>query len=144
MGTEADKDIEDDAVYLRRVLVPKFQSQPPLLALEDIARPPRLQLDLAAIPSKRRTAAPGQLHNNRGLVEISPNVPVRNRRNEAEAFEAYIVKRSRFASPRRVAQHLELELSPIRGQGERQQPAGFPRGSKLRRGLMSTKRPMTR
>lgn len=149
--TEADKDIEDDAVYLRRGIAPRFQSQPSHLALQDLTPPPRLQLDLARMPGKRRTAVPGQLLNNhQGLVEISPNAPVRNRRNEAEAFEAYIVKRSRFASPRRVAHHLELQLSPIRGQGaphhggEWQQPARFPRGSKLKGGLMTMKRPTTR
>lgn len=166
VATEAEGHVEDDAVYWRRLLAPKQQQQfaiedrvePALDIMPSESLPPRLryQQELGAdLLSPHRTCVPSHMLAKHNQVAISLDVPLRNRRNEAEAFEAFIVKRCRFNSPR--TQHLASELRSnasqhLRGPGESQSlripehAARFPRssGSKVRRGLVRVKRPTTR
>lgn len=142
------EDLEDDGVYWHRLAAVSLQDKQDAASLDllPLQRTPARHRTgtlggtspTAASPSERRRTCgslPGSpVALTRAVTfPVSPDVPVRNRRNENEAFEAFIVARSRFGNTSPVS-------SPTCQRIEFVRPSGF----RPKRVLSAVRRPTTR
>lgn len=126
VASAADMDGENDEVYWHRLATLNFQGH---------QRPPLPSLSSPSLPAASR-AAPAAVWLPSGAaamaLAIAPGVAVRHRRNENEAFEAFLMA------------GFKPKPSPHQGcHGPGERPLAQPRG-RLRRGLVGIKRPTTR
>lgn len=139
MGLAAD---EDDTVYWHRLAAldatdprrPSLDGLPPQTMPARVRSQPTL-LDSELPSAWTRVSSHASPNRAPVTLAVASSIPLRNRRNEAEAFEAFIVMHSRFASPRCPGPDQWFRV------GERS-PA--QKRGKLRRGLVGIKRPTTR